>query len=194
LIVAGGGGGGGHTTGIGGVGGGLIAGEGVSHLNGCATGVSGENCSGYGGSQTYGNALGTGGNATTPSSGGGGGGYRGGWAAGQSPQLGRVAQGGYSGGGGGSSYTAPEVAVPVHTRGHQTGAGSLTMSYSVDNTAPLVSGISSPNPAGNYLAGREVIVNIAFTEAVIVTGTPTLTLNAGTRDAVVNYVSGSGLH
>jgi hypothetical protein len=192
LIVAGGGGGGGHTTGIGGVGGGLIAGEGVSHLNGCATGVSGENCSGYGGSQTYGNALGTGGNATTPSSGGGGGGYRGGWAAGQSPQLGRVAQGGYSGGGGGSSYTAPEVAVPVHTRGHQTGAGSLTMSYSVDNTAPLVSGISSPNPAGNYLAGREVIVNIAFTEAVIVTGTPTLTLNAGTRDAVVNYVSGSG--
>jgi len=192
LIVAGGGGGGGHTTGTGGVGGGLIAGEGVSHLNGCATGVAGENCSGYGGSQTYGNALGTGGNATTPSSGGGGGGYRGGWAAGQSPQLGRVAQGGYSGGGGGSSYTAPEVAVPVHTRGHQTGAGSLTISYSVDETAPMVSGISSPNPAGNYLAGREVIVNIAFSEAVIVTGTPTLTLNAGTRDAVVNYVSGSG--
>ena len=190
LIVAGGGGGGGHSTGIGGVGGGLTAGEGVS--NSCPTGVAGENCSGYGGSQTFGNALGVGGAGSVASSGGGGGGYWGGWAAGRSPQLDRVAQGGYSGGGGGSSYTAPEVAVPVHTRGHQTGAGSLTISYSIDNTAPTVSGISSPNPAGNYLVGREVIVNIAFSEAVIVTGTPTLTLNAGTRDAVVNYLSGSG--
>ncbi|CAB4640828.1 unannotated protein [freshwater metagenome] len=189
IIVAGGGGGGGHSTGTGGVGGGLIAGEGVS--NSCGNGIDG-NCSGFGGSQTYGNALGTGGVASTPASGGGGGGYWGGWAAGRSPQLARIATGGYSGGGGGSSYTAPEVAVPVHTRGHQSGAGSLTISYSVDNTVPVVSGISSPNPAGNYLAEREVIVNVAFSEAVIVTGTPTLTLNAGTRDVAVNYLSGSG--
>jgi hypothetical protein len=112
VFVAGGGGGGGNDK-VGGVGGGLIAGEGGS--NSCTNGV-GTYCSGLGGSQTYGNALGVGGNAAGNYSGGGGGGYWGGWGSGQT-QLDRSGAGGYSGGGGGSSYTASDVAVPVHTRG-----------------------------------------------------------------------------
>jgi fibronectin type 3 domain-containing protein len=184
VLVAGGGGGGGNNK-VGGVGGGLTAGEGDS--NSC-----GDNCSGLGGSQTYGSSLGRGGVGTVAYSGGGGGGYWGGWAAGNTPQLARTGNGGYSGGGGGSSYTATEVAVPVHTQGYQTGAGSLSLSYSVDTTAPVVTGISSPNPTGNYTLGKEISINVAYSKAVVVSGTPTLTLNAGTRDVVLNYVSGSG--
>ncbi|MTA69734.1 MAG: hypothetical protein F2956_07535, partial [Actinobacteria bacterium] len=188
VLVAGGGGGGGNNM-AGGFGGGLTAGEGGS--NSCAGGQTG-NCSGYGGSQTYGKSLGLGGVAVQAYSGGGGGGYWGGWAAGNSPQLDRTGTGGYSGGGGGSSYTATEVAMPIHTQGYQTGAGSLSLSYSVDTTAPVVTGVSSPNPTGNYIIGREISVNVSYSEAVVVTGTPTLTLDAGTRDVVLNYVSGSG--
>jgi hypothetical protein len=183
-LVAGGGGGGGNTN-FGGVGGGLIGGEGRNHS--CPPTY----CAGFGGSQTYGNALGVGGNAAGNYSGGGGGGYWGGWGSGQ-VQLDRSGTGGYSGGGGGSSYTASDVAVPVHTQGFKSGAGSLTVSYSVDNTSPVVTGISSPNPSGNYIVGREITVNVAFSKAVVVTGTPTLLLDAGTRDVQVNYVSGSG--
>ncbi|MSX76853.1 MAG: hypothetical protein F2738_02310, partial [Actinobacteria bacterium] len=68
----------------------------------------------------------------------------------------------------------------------------LTLSYSIDTASPIVTGISSPNPSGNYIIGDEVSVNLSFSEAVVVSGTPTLTLDAGTRDVVVNYVSGSG--
>ena len=66
------------------------------------------------------------------------------------------------------------------------------LSYSVDTDAPIVTGVSSPNPSGNYIIGDEVSVNLSFSEAVVVSGTPTLTLDAGTRDVVVSYVSGSG--
>jgi hypothetical protein len=184
VFVAGGGGGGGNTN-FGGVGGGLIGGEGRNHS------CSPTYCAGFGGSQTFGNALGLGGNAAGNFSGGGGGGYWGGWGSGQ-VQLDRTGAGGYSGGGGGSSYTASDVAVPVHTQGFKSGAGSLTVSYSIDTTAPVVTGISSPNPSGNYIVGREITVNVAFSKAVVVTGTPTLLLDAGTRDVAVNYVSGSG--
>jgi hypothetical protein len=83
VVVAGGAGGGGNDK-VGGVGGGLVAGEGAS--NSC-TGGDGLYCSGLGGSQTYGNALGVGGNGAGSHSGGGGGGYWGGWGSGQSPQL-----------------------------------------------------------------------------------------------------------
>ena len=37
-----------------------------------------------------------------------------------------------------------------------------------------------------------VAITVTFSEAVTVTGTPQLTLETGTSDAVVNYASGSG--
>jgi hypothetical protein len=132
VVVAGGGGGGGYDK-VGGVGGGLTAGEGGSYS--CAGGVTG-NCSGLGGSQTYGSSLGLGGVGVQAYTGGGGGGYWGGWAAGNTPQLDRTGTGGYSGGGGGSSYTAAEVlsatdlrtiAGVMHTQGFNAEDGSLTL-------------------------------------------------------------------
>ena len=38
----------------------------------------------------------------------------------------------------------------------------------------------------------QLAINVIFTEVVTVTGTPQLTLETGTTDAVVNYTSGSG--
>ena len=42
------------------------------------------------------------------------------------------------------------------------------------------------------MIGDIIPINITFSEAVTVIGTPQLTLETGTSDAVVNYTSGSG--
>jgi hypothetical protein len=57
---------------------------------------------------------------------------------------------------------------------------------------PLVSSVSSSTSDGAYNAGDTVLVTITFSENVTVTGTPQLTMETGTTDAVLNYVSGSG--
>jgi hypothetical protein len=137
VLVAGGGGGGGNDK-VGGVGGGLVAGQGGN--NSCGTGAAGDYCSGFGGSQTYGNALGVGGSGAATHSGGGGGGYWGGWGAAQSPQLDRRATGGYSGGGGGSSYTSAEVASIFHAQGVNLGAGSAVISWT---STPIITGVQA---------------------------------------------------
>lgn len=63
---------------------------------------------------------------------------------------------------------------------------------STDTTAPTVTGISSSTAAGSYNAGDAISIQVAFDEAVIVTGTPQLTVETGGTDRVVNYASGSG--
>ena len=136
VVVAGGGGGGGNNM-VGGVGGGLTAGQGGS--NSCAADGTG-NCSGLGGSQTYGRSLGVGGVGVQAYTGGGGGGYWGGWAAGNTPQLDRTGAGGYSGGGGGSSYTATEVSAVLHAQGVNEGNGLMTISWSA---SPTVTGVQA---------------------------------------------------
>ena len=57
---------------------------------------------------------------------------------------------------------------------------------------PLVSSVSSSTSDGAYNAGDTVLVTITFSETVTVTGTPQLTMETGSTDAVLNYVSGSG--
>ena len=57
---------------------------------------------------------------------------------------------------------------------------------------PLVSSVSSSTSDGAYNAGDTVLVTITFSENVTVTGTPQLTMETGSTDAVLNYVSGSG--
>jgi len=57
---------------------------------------------------------------------------------------------------------------------------------------PLVSSVSSSTSDGAYNAGDTVLVTITFSEVVTVTGgTPQLTLETGSTDAVLNYLSGS---
>ena len=74
-------------------------------------------------------------------------------------------------------------------------AGSLGASKAliIDTAAPTVTGVTSPLVNGSYKAGQLIPVTVTFSEAVTVTGTPTLTLSTGTPATTpVNYTSGSG--
>ncbi len=59
--------------------------------------------------------------------------------------------------------------------------------------APTITGVGSPTTAGSYKVGSPVIeIRVQFSEIVNVTGTPTLELETGTTDRILNYSSGSG--
>jgi len=58
--------------------------------------------------------------------------------------------------------------------------------------APTVSSVTSASPDGTYGTGSVISVTLTFSEPVNVTGTPRLTLETGTTDAVADYTSGSG--
>jgi C1A family cysteine protease len=72
-------------------------------------------------------------------------------------------------------------------------AGSLgnTKNLVIDTTAPAVTQVTSTAADGTYKAGTLLPITVTFNEAVSVTGTPTLTLETGAVDQVVNYVSRS---
>jgi hypothetical protein len=71
-------------------------------------------------------------------------------------------------------------------------AVSANASYKVDTTAPTVTNVTSTTSDGTYKAGDIIAVTVTFSEAVTVSGTPTLTLEMGGTDRAVDYVSGSG--
>ena len=62
----------------------------------------------------------------------------------------------------------------------------------VDTVVPTVASVSSSASDGNFIIGDVIPITVTFSEAVIVSGTPQLTLETGSNDAVVNYTSGSG--
>jgi hypothetical protein len=55
-----------------------------------------------------------------------------------------------------------------------------------------VTGVTSTNPNGAYKAGKTITIDVTFSAAVTVTGTPQLTLDTGKVDAVADYTGGSG--
>jgi hypothetical protein len=59
----------------------------------------------------------------------------------------------------------------------------------VDGIAPTVLSVSSSKSNGTYKSGDLIPITINFSEAVNVTGTPTLALNSG---GIANYASGTG--
>ncbi|WP_185714237.1 Ig-like domain-containing protein [Rheinheimera mesophila] len=69
-----------------------------------------------------------------------------------------------------------------------TGVGTIQN----DDVAPVVSSVTSSTANGTYKVGDVIAVTLNFSKAVTVTGTPQLTLETGTTDAVLNYASGSG--
>lgn len=73
-------------------------------------------------------------------------------------------------------------------------AGSLGANKNlvIDGMVPSVTSVTSSTPDGTYSLGSTISLQISFTEAVTVTGTPQLTLETGSTDRAVNYVSGSG--
>ncbi|MES2425995.1 MAG: hypothetical protein V4560_03445, partial [Bacteroidota bacterium] len=62
----------------------------------------------------------------------------------------------------------------------------------IDGVAPTVTSVNASTANGTYKTGDVISVQVNFSEAVTVTGTPQLTLETGTIDRVVNYASGSG--
>ncbi|WP_277372960.1 Ig-like domain-containing protein [Pseudomonas sp. AA-38] len=70
-----------------------------------------------------------------------------------------------------------------------TGTNDLTLTAP---TAPTVTSVSSSTANGTYKIGDTIVVTVQFSSTVNVTGTPTLTLETGTTDRVLNYLSGSG--
>ena len=60
-----------------------------------------------------------------------------------------------------------------------------------DKAAPTILSLSSTASNGNMKIGDELPITITFNETVVLTGTPQITLETGTTDAVVNYTSGS---
>ncbi|MFD2113533.1 DUF4347 domain-containing protein, partial [Thiorhodococcus fuscus] len=66
-------------------------------------------------------------------------------------------------------------------------------SATITSTAnPTVTGVTSSSDDGAYKAGDQISIQVTFSQAVDVTGTPQLTLETGTTDRTVDYASGSG--
>jgi hypothetical protein len=61
-----------------------------------------------------------------------------------------------------------------------------------DTSALTISSVTSPLANGYYAAGDTIPIEVLFSENVIVAGTPTLMLETGAVDAIVDYSSGTG--
>lgn len=68
----------------------------------------------------------------------------------------------------------------------------LTAVATRDETAPTVLFVSSSNANGLLTQGERLEIQVRFSEPVIVSGAPTITLETGTVDRVASYLSGSG--
>ena len=62
----------------------------------------------------------------------------------------------------------------------------------IDTTLPTVTNVTSSTTNGSYKVGDLISIQVVFSEAVTVTGFPQLTLETGSTDRVINYVSGTG--
>ena len=74
----------------------------------------------------------------------------------------------------------------------ETNSLSANKALVIDNTIPLVTNVTSNMANGSYKLGQQVPITVTFSEEVKVTGKPTLILETGTNDAVVDYSFGSG--
>ncbi|WP_159064845.1 Ig-like domain-containing protein [Thaumasiovibrio subtropicus] len=64
--------------------------------------------------------------------------------------------------------------------------------FTVDRTAPSVTGVSSTVADGNYNTGDVIAITVNFDEPVSVTGAPSLALETGEIDRSATYSRGSG--
>ena len=79
-----------------------------------------------------------------------------------------------------------------------TGAGGVLIDTDVvditvqDTTGPTVTDVTSSTANGSYGPGQGIMIQVGFSEAVNVTGSPQLTLETGSNDGIATYFSGSG--
>lgn len=57
---------------------------------------------------------------------------------------------------------------------------------------PAISTVSSNAADSTYIIGDTLLIVATFSEAVLVSGTPQLTLETGAADAVADYSTGGG--
>ncbi|WP_448208752.1 Ig-like domain-containing protein, partial [Azospirillum sp. sgz302134] len=85
-----------------------------------------------------------------------------------------------------ATYTDPAGNPADLSLAGKVGSGAGIM---VDTMAPTVTGVTSTTANGAYKAGDTITIKVAFSEAVVVNGAPTLALNSG---RTASYASGSG--
>jgi len=71
-----------------------------------------------------------------------------------------------------------------------TASSTTTITY--DTRVPTISNVTSSSTNGTFTLGGTVSIQVVFSEAVTVSGTPQLTLETGSTDRAVDYASGSG--
>jgi hypothetical protein len=67
-----------------------------------------------------------------------------------------------------------------------------TSQVKVDAVAPFVKGVTSSKADGAYKAGTVIPIEVTFSEPVVVTGTPRLTLETGNNDRTTDFTSADG--
>ena len=82
-------------------------------------------------------------------------------------------------------------ATAIETNGLNITDSTNNTNWTFDYVAPTVSSVSASTANGSYKAGDTVSIQVLFSEAVTVTGTPQLTLETGDTDRAVDYASGS---
>ena len=94
-------------------------------------------------------------------------------------------------------FTAPSAGARAFTLTVSDGDGGTSAPVSfgmtgADVDAPVVSGVTSSTANGLRKLGDTVLVQVKFSEAVFVSGTPTLQLETGATDRAATYASGNG--
>ncbi len=64
--------------------------------------------------------------------------------------------------------------------------------YTVDNTLPTVTNVTSDKANGSYTVGEVIDIDVTFSEAVTSTGNVTVTLETGTTDRTCTFTVSSG--
>lgn len=74
-----------------------------------------------------------------------------------------------------------------------TANGITFRSVSIDDVVvtPTITGVTSSTADGKYKVGGSIAIQVVFSEAVTVTGTPQLTLETGSTDRTISYATGS---
>lgn len=86
------------------------------------------------------------------------------------------------------------LAQPQLVSGVVIGADNVKVDFDGSATvpSPQIVQVTSPAANGTYAGGAVISLTVEFSEAVLVTGSPTLRLETGATDRLATYVSGSG--
>lgn len=87
-----------------------------------------------------------------------------------------------------TDFSGNNAALTLPTPGASQSLSSNS-NIGIDTLPPVVSGVSSLVQAGTYSAGTTILIRIEFSDDIVATGTPTLTLETGVTDRQAAYYS-----